>query len=223
MGDTDVRARTGFRELMWAEVDDIGSLLHELPDDDFDRASLCEGWLVRDVIGHMGYGHTTSTVQIVAGLVRYRFDLTKGSFELSKAFAASRTPAELRAFWDDRLVRGRNRHGIARTIKDHEGFLDHFIHHQDIRRPLGRPRAIAEDRLVAALDAVTKVKTPLFATKPIVAGLRLEATDVDWSHGEGTVVRGPAEAIVLAAAGRKVALAELDGDGVATLSERLAG
>ena len=39
--------------LMWDEVADIGELLHELDDADFDTASLCEGWMVRDVLGHM--------------------------------------------------------------------------------------------------------------------------------------------------------------------------
>jgi hypothetical protein len=37
---------------------------------------------------------------------------------------------------------------------------------------------------------------------------------VDWTHGDGAEVRGPAEAIVLASLGREVALDDLTGQGV---------
>jgi hypothetical protein len=30
-------------EMMWAEVDDIGGLLHEIDDSAFDSPSLCDG------------------------------------------------------------------------------------------------------------------------------------------------------------------------------------
>jgi hypothetical protein len=50
-----------------------------------------------------------------------------------------------------------------------------------------------------------------------IKGLRLVATDVDWSHGEGPELRGPAEALILASLGRSAALAELEGAGSAAL------
>lgn len=53
-------------------------------------------------------------------------------------------------------------------------------------------------------------------------GLRLAATDVEWSHGEGPEVHGTGEAILLALTGRPVVLDELTGDGVATLRARIA-
>lgn len=210
------------RQLMWEEVDDIGALLHELPDDEFDRPSLCEGRRVRDILGHMLYGHTTPMRSIMGTMVRYRGDVDRGSFEQSIAYASARTPSELRDRWDEALVHGRQRRGIAKVIRSGEGFLDHLIHQQDIRRPVDRPREIPADRLVAALDLVPRVQTPFFGTKKVVAGLRLEATDADWSHGDGPTVAGPGEALILAAAGRAVALADLDGDGVGELAARVA-
>jgi hypothetical protein len=53
-------------------------------------------------------------------------------------------------------------------------------------------------------------------------GLRLIATDVDWSSGQGPEVRGTGEAVLLAITGRPVALDELTGDGVDTLRARIA-
>ena len=48
------------------------------------------------------------------------------------------------------------------------------------------------------------------------------ATDVDWTVGDGPVVTGPGEALLMAAAGRAAALADLSGDGLPTLRERVA-
>jgi len=50
--------------------------------------------------------------------------------------------------------------------------------------------------------------------------LRLEATDVDWTVGDGPVVRGPAQALLLLLTGRDAAaLPALAGPGVARLSQ----
>ena len=60
-----------------------------------------------------------------------------------------------------------------------------------------------------------------FVPKRRPAGLRFEASDLDWAWGSGPLVRGTAEAVLLALTGRTVVLAELDGDGVAVLRGRL--
>jgi hypothetical protein len=62
----------------------------------------------------------------------------------------------------------------------------------------------------------------LLGAKKRVTGLRLVATDVHWSHGEGPEVSGTGEAILLAATGRPAALGELRGAGLETLSARVA-
>jgi len=68
------------------------------------------------------------------------------------------------------MVRQHSRKGISRLVKDQEGFLDLLIRNQDIWRPLGRGREIPEERLVAAMDVLGSIKTPLFETKRGVAG-----------------------------------------------------
>jgi hypothetical protein len=78
-----------------------------------------------------------------------------------------------------------------------------------------------EERLVAALDIIPGLGG-FVASKKRVAGLRLVATDVGWSHGDGPEVRGTGEAVLLAASGRPATLDELEGDGVRTLHERIA-
>jgi uncharacterized protein (TIGR03083 family) len=144
----------------------------------------------------------------------------KASYQESKAFGSAHTPAEIQAVLDD-IHTNNVKKGIAKVIKPTEGLVDHVIHHQDIRRPLGLPREMPADRLVAALDVIPGL-AGFVGAKKRVAGLHLHATDVAWSHGEGPEVRGTGEAILLTASGRAVALDELDGDGVGILRERLA-
>jgi hypothetical protein len=54
-----------------------------------------------------------------------------------------------------------------------------------------------------------------------VQGLALRATDTAWKAGEGAVVAGPLEALILAMTGRPVTLPELTGPGVALLVARI--
>ena len=51
-------------------------------------------------------------------------------------------------------------------------------------------------------------------------GLRLRATDVDWSTGEGPEVAGPAMDLILAMTGRTAPLEACEGDGVEILRSR---
>ncbi|WP_433507592.1 hypothetical protein ACQP04_14705 [Pseudonocardia halophobica] len=53
------------------------------------------------------------------------------------------------------------------------------------------------------------------------AGLRLRATDLDWSAGEGEEVRGPAGDLLLLATGPPVGLDALDGPGVTQAAARV--
>jgi len=54
-------------------------------------------------------------------------------------------------------------------------------------------------------------------------GVRLIATDLDWSHGDGPELRGTGEAVLMVMAGRAAALDDLDGPGKAKLAQRFLG
>jgi hypothetical protein len=55
-----------------------------------------------------------------------------------------------------------------------------------------------------------------------VRDVRLVATDVDWTFGRGPEVRGTAEALLMAVAGRRTVADELTGPGRERLARRLA-
>jgi len=103
--------------LIWAESAELAMLYNGISDADFDHATLCEGWKVRDVAGHMLVGHTTPMPKMLGMLMKYRFNVPRGSFELSKAYAADHTPAQLRAAWSD-VAKNRTRKGITKVISN---------------------------------------------------------------------------------------------------------
>jgi uncharacterized protein (TIGR03083 family) len=209
-----------YETLMWAESADVAATLDELADEDFDQQSLCDGWRVRDVVSHMVVGHTKPMLPMIGLLARHGFNVPKASRLGSVEYGSAHSPEELRTAWHG-VVDGRTMHGIARTISKKEGFTDHLIHHQDIRRPLGRPRSIPADRLVAALDAMPTLGG-FVKSKQRMGGLRWTATDVDWSFGDGPEVSGPAEALILLSSGRSAPIDEVAGDGVSVLGDRVA-
>ena len=213
-------AEHDYSRLIWDESGDLAATLGELSEPEFDAMSLCEGWRVRDVVSHMIVGHTTPLPTILVEVAKNRFSVPKASFEASREYGSAHTAAEIRDAWTA-VAAGHIRMGIAKTISDKEGFIDHLVHHQDIRRPLGRPRAISSDRLVAALDGLPTIGGFL-KSKQRMKGLSWRATDVDWTFGEGPEVSGPAEALILAASGRTVVLPEITGPGHAELASRLA-
>jgi uncharacterized protein (TIGR03083 family) len=94
-----------------------------------------------------------------------------------------------------------------------------IVHGDDIRRPLGLVHHSPEAALVAVADNWSKSNL-LIGSKRRVTGVRLIATDVSWSHGDGPTVEGPLQSLVLAMTGRTRILPDLSGDGVRVLEDR---
>ena len=93
------------------------------------------------------------------------------------------------------------------------------MHAEDIRRSLG----IAHQYPAEATKAVAQFYTgsnAIIGAKKRVTGVALRATDTDWSAGTGPEAVGPILSIIMAMTGRKAALADLTGSGVATISSR---
>lgn len=195
------------RGMLAAERAELTTLLRDLSDAEWDAPTLCTGWRVRDLIGHLRYD--VIPLSEYAGIaVRHRFSID-GVNNAMAAEGARRTPVELLAEFES----------APRTVSrlwPRLALADLLIHQQDIRRPLGRRREIPTDRVRAVLDRPDPFARPWRLTK----GLQFVATDFDWVKGSGPVVRGRGEALALAMVGRPVVLGELEGDGVAELRRR---
>lgn len=204
-------------QLMIDESADLADLLGTLEPADWDAETLCQGWKVRHVISHMVVGHTMPTGRYMLALATSG-GIAKNSYRLAVRYGDTHTPAQiLSAFRAGTSSRPK---GPATFVAPAELFLDHLIHHQDIRRPLGLPREIPADRLGHAFDLVPRLSGILKPNR-VVRGLTLVAADLDRRAGSGPEVYGPAEALIMCAGGRGAALADLKGPGVATLAARL--
>lgn len=195
-----------------AERADLADLLSTLTPEQWDAPSLCEEWRVRDVVAHVaGYDDLDRS-----GLAR-RF--VRGWIVNTNQVRVE----ELRALTNAELLERLRSHLVPRGLTAGFGgmiaLVDGTIHHQDIRRPLGLPREIPGARLRRVLDAT--MRNPRLPAWRVTRGLRLTATDLDWSHGKGREVRGQAEALLMAAAGRPSAVTELEGPGQRVLASRL--
>ncbi|HMQ25407.1 MAG TPA: maleylpyruvate isomerase family mycothiol-dependent enzyme [Acidimicrobiales bacterium] len=209
-----------YEQLLWEQMHALADLAAQLGPDDWDHPSLCEGWRVRDVYGHMCVGHTYPLPKLLAKVAASGFDVDKGSARESAAWASAHSPAEITATIAS-IAENRTRKGISRFIPDSDGYVDHVIHELDVRRPLGRPRELAAETKVAALGAMTLKQGGGTKPKKRMEGLRFVATDADWSTGDGPEVRGTTEALLLGLANRDAALGELEGDGAATFAGRV--
>jgi len=195
---------------------DFSAYLHGLEAADWERPSLCDGWRVRDVVGHILYGNELRLWTLPFRLARYGFSSDRSGKAYSIARAEGQAAAELVRDFDARDPWA----GTCRVFPPKLTLLDRLVHHQDIRRGLGHGRIIPQERLLAVLDAAPRLGS-VFGAKRRTRDLRFRTTDVVWSWGEGPEVSGPGEALLLAMLGRRAALADLDGDGLPTLASRL--
>ena len=204
-------------ERRWAVTADqrriLADLVGGLSEAESRTPSLCAGWRVRDVVAHViGYDPLTRPEllrRMAKGLVT-----RGGANAVGVAEYASKSPEELTALMRQYSVP----HGLTSGFGGKIALTDGMIHQQDIRRPLGIPRTIPTESLRMALDFTKWAPRLLGAWQ--ARGVRLVATDLDWSHGKGEEVRGTGEALLLAMAGRRAALDDLEGPGKAKLAQR---
>lgn len=205
-----------YRAMHDAENAEFSALLHELTPQEWEQPSWCEGWRVRDVVGHILYGNEVRLWTLPFRLARFGFSSDRSGRHYSIERARGRSPAQLLADFDARDPWA----GTCRVFPPRLTLLDRLVHHQDIRNPLGRPRQIPRERLVAVLDSTPRLGS-VFGARKRTKGLRFVADDLDWSWGDGPLVQGPGEALLLSMLGRTPAATVLEGDGADTFRSRL--
>jgi uncharacterized protein (TIGR03083 family) len=179
----------------------------------WDTPSLCTDWTVQDVLAHMTATAKITPPAFFGKMAASGFSLAKMQ---NKDIAVERGSSP-----DDTLARFRTiidstRHPPGPT----ETWLgETIVHGEDIRRPLGIEHEYPAGAAAQVAEAYGRTNL-VIGSKRRVDGVRLQATDTDWSHGDGPPVSGPIVSLLLVMAGRKAALDDLTGEGVATLSSR---
>lgn len=193
----------------------LADLLETLTPDEWEHPSLCEGWTVRDVAAHVISAPEATVGQIAAAVLRARGSFDRANHDYARR--VSRRPTEA-IVADYRRLAGSRRCAPGTTYM--EALVDVLVHTQDIAIPLGKRHEMPPDAARASAERYRGRSFPFNARKRL-RGYRLEATDVDWSSGEGALLRGPIAALLMLITGRPAALAELSGDGVPALRRQL--
>ena len=177
---------------------DLADTLDGLSPAQWDAPSLCDGWAVRHVVAHL-----TMPLRYSPARFLLRLAAAGGRFQKMSDGVARR---------DGELPRAE----LIATLRDWAGYpwkppggglessLTHqVVHGLDITAALGIENRVPDEAMAAVLGTVTGPQSTRYFGVD-VGGVRLQATDLDWSLGQGPPLRGPAASLILVLTGRRV-------------------
>lgn len=183
---------------IWRNVDqqraELADLIDTLTPQQWNAASLCDGWKVRDVAAHLTHSHMAPARAIFEAIKSgFRFDPMIRRLGIEDRRSQTEIAAALRA-----MVGARKK--VPGTSVQ-QPLIEVLVHGQDIAVPLGIDRPMPVAAAVEAANRLARMKFPLNALERL-NGIRLVATDADFAAGEGSEVRAPIRDIVMVLAGR---------------------
>jgi uncharacterized protein (TIGR03083 family) len=191
----------------------IAGFLDGLDERAWAADTLCEGWTVRHMAAHFVQPMLIGFGRFFLASFRYRGDTARTVDHFTRRLAAKprrELIALLREHAHDRVDPPR--------VGPMGPFAETCVHLRDIARPLGLDADVPAEHWRILLDYLASPSAaPALSPPGRLDGLRLTATDIDWSAGEGEPVSGPAEALGMAITGRRAALTDLSGPGVPRL------
>lgn len=197
--------RSDVRQMLRDEREELSSFLAELTPADWDTQSLCADWTVLEVAGHLASVVGLTRRGLVARNMRHGSGTDGANARAAAAWAAKGSDQTVAALADPKRL------GLG-FVYPGWALCEAVVHHQDIRHALDRPREVPEDRLRVALNVLLRLPF-ITKAKRRTRNVTLHASDIDWSHGSGPEVHGPAESILMALAGRTRVTRGLSGDG----------
>jgi uncharacterized protein (TIGR03083 family) len=192
-----------------ALIDDVAGLT----DEQWKTQSLCTDWTVHDVLAHLLAAARQTPGTFIVKFAGAGFNFNRFAAKDVAKQGAGGPAATLAAF-----RAAKDRTSAPPGPKD-TWYGEAFVHGEDIRRPLGITHTYPMPEVTRTI-AFYSQSNAIIHGRDRVAGLTLTATDADFTTGDGPLVEGPAISLLLAAAGRKVALDDLTGPGVDELRRR---
>ena len=210
---TDQHQAGSIWPLVHAERAALAEDLAALDDAQWAHPSLCERWVIEDVVAHLTAGASTGPLRWFASVMGARFDFDLYNDRRLAQYRGA-TPAEtLERF--RRIVTSTT----SAPVPTAASLGEVVVHAQDIRRPLGLVR-------MPSVGAVTEVarfyarRNFAVPSRSAIEGLRVEATDGPFASGTGPLVSGTTLALTMAMAGRGAYCDDLSGPGVSILRAR---
>jgi uncharacterized protein (TIGR03083 family) len=199
--------------LIHAEREALVADLGTITDEQWAAPSLCAGWTVRDVLGHMIATAKMTPPKFLVSFAGAGFNFNKMTAK-GVAREVTASPADGLGAFRSHLKDTTHPPGPVEAMLG-----EAVIHSADIRKPLGISRDYPEEALNRVADFYC-ASNLIVGAKQRIDGLTLRATDTGWSAGSGPEVTGPHLSLILAMTGRSAVLGDLGGDGLATLRSR---
>jgi uncharacterized protein (TIGR03083 family) len=210
---TDQQQASSIWPLVHAERAALAEDLAALDDAQWAHSSLCERWVIEDVVAHLTAAASIGPVRWFASVLGARFDFDLHN-DRRRAEYRGATPAETLERFRRIVTSTTSAPGPTTAMLG-----EVVVHAQDICRPLGLDH-------MPPLGAVTEVarfyarRNFTVASRTAIEGLRVEATDGPFATGSGPLVSGTTLALTMAMAGRRAYCDDLSGPGVSILRAR---
>ena len=196
-----------------AERQAIHDDVADLTDEQWATMTVCAPWTVRTLICHLTALGNQTAPNFFKGMAKNRFDFNKFiAGDLVKYDQGSN--ADVLAGYAKTLPSTRTPPGPK-----YVALGEYTCHGEDILRALGESRQRPEEQIVTLAELYKSVGKP-FDTKKRLKGLKLTATDVDWTTGDGPEITGPGLDLILGMTGRLGALDTCSGEGLDTFRSR---
>jgi uncharacterized protein (TIGR03083 family) len=186
--------------MLWQAIDTqrtaLADILADLNDDEWQHPSLCAGWTVRDVAGHLILQTRPAEMLWLARHACAGIDdaIRRSAIRLANADTPTGLTAAVRNLAG---TRRRIPYATARSA-----LVDILVHSLDIAVPLGRAALAVPPEVTAIAAAEVWKRTPGLWPRPAVS---LRATDTAWQAGEGSVLEAPIADLLLVLTGRRLA------------------
>ena len=178
--------------MLAAERTALVDYLPTLSDGDWKCQSPCAGWTVHDLIAHVVAGAQTTPLNFGPGLIASGFSFDRLAARGIRQ-QGNANPTQLIAALRARID--------AKTQPGKAYLGEIVVHSEDLRRAVGAPAGDhPAAHLIAVGDYYAGSGGPVGGKKR-VAGLKLSATDLEWTTGSGPEVEGPLVALIMATCG----------------------
>ncbi|RNL62582.1 maleylpyruvate isomerase family mycothiol-dependent enzyme [Nocardioides marmoriginsengisoli] len=199
-------------DTLWRHIHEqraaLATHLAGLAPPDWEHPTLCPGWSVKDVAAHVISNPQVRARDVAVMMGR---NLGRGYNTMidreTRRRGRDQTPATVLADFST-YADSRRKVPITTTV---EPLLDVLVHTQDILRPLGIRHEMPPEAAVVAADRA-RLHAVMMGWRS-ARKVRLEATDTDWTRGNGPTVRGPIQELLMISTGRAPDPALVSGDG----------
>lgn len=199
----------------WVEVGrlrcDLANRVESLKPDQWDAASWCGAWRVRDVLAHLVHLAEATQRTMIWDIMREGGRSDRALDRIARRLGDRPIPelvARLREHSEGRF----RVVGFPPTV----ALGDVVVHSADVLRPLGLDVDVRAAHVVPIISLYRRIGPMAFHANP-AKGRHLVATDTDGSWGKGPEVRGRAVDLLMLLAHRRQVLPALEGPGLAGL------